>query len=258
MFDVGRPPQIRLVDMPGYGFADAPKDMVKRWRYLVNDYLRGRAVLRRALVLVDCRHGLKEVDREVMDMLDAAAVSYHLVLTKADKVKPTGLGRDAGRRPPPKRPSIPPRTPPSSRRRAKPVAGSPSCGLQSSKRPRPRESHLLKLIIGNRAYSSWSMRGWLAVKQSGEQFEELCRAVVRRRMGKAPRRRRIRPLAGQGADPVGRRMRRLGQPGDHRVPRRPRRPRHLLAERRNGARASPARCRRRCTRASPICGANCR
>jgi GTP-binding protein len=77
--------------MPGYGFAEAPKDMVKRWRFLVNDYLRGRAVLKRALVLVDSRHGLKDVDREVMDMLDGAAVGYHLVLTKADKVKPADL-----------------------------------------------------------------------------------------------------------------------------------------------------------------------
>jgi GTP-binding protein len=92
IFDVGSPPQIRLIDMPGYGFADAPKDMVKRWRFLVNDYLRGRAVLKRALVLVDSRHGLKEVDREVMTMLDDAAVSYHLVLTKGDKVKPSALG----------------------------------------------------------------------------------------------------------------------------------------------------------------------
>src|SRR6478735_4421419 len=91
-FDVGEPVQIRLVDMPGYGFADAPRDMVKRWRFLVNDYLRGRAVLKRALVLVDSRHGLKDVDRDVMRMLDDAAVSYHLVLTKGDKVKPTALG----------------------------------------------------------------------------------------------------------------------------------------------------------------------
>jgi GTP-binding protein len=90
-FDVGDPLQLRLVDMPGYGFAEAPKDMVKRWRFLINDYLRGRAVLKRALVLVDARHGLKPVDHEVMDMLDAAAVSYHLVLTKADKVKRTEL-----------------------------------------------------------------------------------------------------------------------------------------------------------------------
>ena len=91
-FDVGSPVQIRLVDMPGYGFAEAPKDMVKRWRFLVNDYLRGRAVLKRALVLVDSRHGLKDVDREVMRMLDDAAVGYHLVLTKGDKVKPSALG----------------------------------------------------------------------------------------------------------------------------------------------------------------------
>ncbi len=68
--------------MPGYGFAEAPKDMVKRWRFLINDYLRGRQVLKRALVLVDSRHGLKPVDEEVMSMLDDAAVSYHLVLTK--------------------------------------------------------------------------------------------------------------------------------------------------------------------------------
>ena len=97
-FDVGEPLQIRLVDMPGYGFAEAPKDMVKRWRFLVNDYLRGRAVLKRALVLVDSRHGLKDVDREMMHMLDDAAVSYHLVLTKADKVKPTGARRDSTKR----------------------------------------------------------------------------------------------------------------------------------------------------------------
>jgi GTP-binding protein len=91
-FDVGTPVQIRLVDMPGYGFAEAPKDLVRRWRFLVNDYLRGRTALKRALVLVDSRHGLKDVDREMMRMLDDAAISYHLVLTKADKVKPAALG----------------------------------------------------------------------------------------------------------------------------------------------------------------------
>jgi GTP-binding protein len=90
-FDVGEPLQMRLVDMPGYGFAEAPKDLVRRWRFLVNDYLRGRAVLKRALVLVDSRHGLKPVDREMMEMLDRAAVNYQIVLTKADKVKPTDL-----------------------------------------------------------------------------------------------------------------------------------------------------------------------
>jgi GTP-binding protein len=90
-FNVGQPLVLRLVDMPGYGFADAPKDMVRRWRYLINDFLRGRSVLKRALVLVDSRHGLKDVDREIMAMLDKAAVGYHLVLTKADKIKPTAL-----------------------------------------------------------------------------------------------------------------------------------------------------------------------
>jgi GTP-binding protein len=92
IFDVGSPPRLRLIDMPGYGFAEAPKDLARRWRHLVNDYLRGRPVLKRALVLIDARHGLKEVDREMMRMLDDAAVSYHLVLTKGDKIKPSALG----------------------------------------------------------------------------------------------------------------------------------------------------------------------
>jgi GTP-binding protein len=90
-FDVGAPLRFRLVDMPGYGFAKAPKDVARKWRYLVNDYLRGRQVLKRALVLVDSRHGLKDIDREVMKMLDDAAVSYRLVLTKADKIKASEL-----------------------------------------------------------------------------------------------------------------------------------------------------------------------
>ena len=90
-FDVGEPALFRIVDMPGYGFAEAPKDVVKKWRHLINDYLRGRQVLKRALVLVDARHGLKPVDHEVMDMLDLAAVSYRLVLTKGDKIKATEL-----------------------------------------------------------------------------------------------------------------------------------------------------------------------
>ena len=90
-FDVGEPLRFRLVDMPGYGFAKAPKAVVRKWRHLVNDYLRGRAVLKRALVLIDSRHGLKDVDRELMKMLDDAAVGYNLVLTKADKVKASEL-----------------------------------------------------------------------------------------------------------------------------------------------------------------------
>ncbi|WP_174292375.1 ribosome biogenesis GTP-binding protein YihA/YsxC [Sphingomonas bacterium] len=90
-FDVGEPLRLRLVDMPGYGFAKAPPEVVRRWRFLVNDFLRGRQALKRALVLIDARHGIKDVDREIMAMLDKAAVSYRLVLTKADKVKATDL-----------------------------------------------------------------------------------------------------------------------------------------------------------------------
>lgn len=92
-FDVGEPLVLRLVDMPGYGFAKAPKDLIRKWHFLINDFLRGRAVLKRVLVLVDSRHGLKDVDRELMAMLDKAAVSYRLVLTKADKVKATELAK---------------------------------------------------------------------------------------------------------------------------------------------------------------------
>nr|WP_246425958.1 ribosome biogenesis GTP-binding protein YihA/YsxC [Sphingomonas kyeonggiensis] len=90
-FDVGDPLKFRLVDMPGYGFAKAPKDMLRQWRYLVNDFLRGRDVLKRALVLIDSRHGIKDVDNEILDMLDTAAVSYRIVLTKTDKIKATEL-----------------------------------------------------------------------------------------------------------------------------------------------------------------------
>jgi GTP-binding protein len=90
-FDVGStengPPLFRLVDMPGYGYAKAPKDVVRKWRFLVNDFLRGRVVLKRTLMLIDSRHGIKEVDLDMMKMLDDAAVSYHIVLTKADKIK---------------------------------------------------------------------------------------------------------------------------------------------------------------------------
>ena len=87
----GGPPLFRLVDMPGYGFAKAPVKVVERWKNLVKSYLRGRQVLARNLVLVDSRHGLKDVDREMMKMLDEAAVNYQIVLTKTDKIKPTTL-----------------------------------------------------------------------------------------------------------------------------------------------------------------------
>lgn len=96
-FDIARPPEegalplFRLVDMPGYGFAKAPVKVVERWKSLVKSYLRGRAVLSRTLVLVDSRHGLKETDREMMKMLDEAAVGYRIVLTKADKIKASDL-----------------------------------------------------------------------------------------------------------------------------------------------------------------------
>ena len=111
-FDIGDPLKFRLVDMPGYGFAKAPKDIVKKWRFLVNDYLRGRDVLKRVLVLIDSRHGIKDVDVDMLDMLDGAAVSYRIVLTKADKIKAselakvTALTTDAIRRRPAAHPDI--------------------------------------------------------------------------------------------------------------------------------------------------------
>lgn len=90
-FEVGEPTLFRLVDMPGYGFAKAPVKVVEKWKNLVKTYLRGRQVLVRNLVLVDSRHGLKDVDREMMKMLDEAAVGYRVVMTKADKIKASEL-----------------------------------------------------------------------------------------------------------------------------------------------------------------------
>ena len=90
-FEVGDPAVLRLVDMPGYGYAKAPKSVVKEWQRVVRDFLRGRAVLKRTLVLIDARHGPKDVDREMMAMLDEAAVGYRLVITKADKIKASEL-----------------------------------------------------------------------------------------------------------------------------------------------------------------------
>jgi GTP-binding protein len=84
--EVGDMPPMALVDMPGYGFAKAPKDKVDGWTKLVFDYLRGRVTLKRVFVLIDARHGIKDIDAEVMDLLDRAAVSYQVVLTKADKI----------------------------------------------------------------------------------------------------------------------------------------------------------------------------
>jgi GTP-binding protein len=82
---------LMLVDMPGYGFAQAPKARVDEWTGLVRDYLRGRPTLVRVFLLIDARHGLKPVDLAVMALMDEAAVSYQAVLTKTDKIKPHEL-----------------------------------------------------------------------------------------------------------------------------------------------------------------------
>lgn len=79
---------LHMVDLPGYGWARASKVAVKKFQNLGRDYLRGRPNLKRAYLLIDARHGLKDVDNEPMDALDKAAVSYQIVLTKADKIKP--------------------------------------------------------------------------------------------------------------------------------------------------------------------------
>jgi GTP-binding protein len=83
--------RITLVDMPGYGFAAAPKPKVTAWTALIHAYLRGRANLKRVYVLVDARRGLADADNDVLETLDSAAVSYQAVLTKADSVKPAEL-----------------------------------------------------------------------------------------------------------------------------------------------------------------------
>lgn len=84
---------ITIVDMPGYGYAQAPKGLVDAWTDLVFDYLKGRSTLRRVFTLIDSRHGLKKNDLEAMEVLDKAAVAYQVVLTKADKIKPGQLER---------------------------------------------------------------------------------------------------------------------------------------------------------------------
>ncbi len=88
-FDIGG--AFTLVDMPGYGYAAAPEERVKAWTKLIKAYLRGRSNLARVYVLVDSRHGLKPVDLTILDMLDETAVSYQIVLTKADSVKVSAL-----------------------------------------------------------------------------------------------------------------------------------------------------------------------
>jgi GTP-binding protein len=88
-FDAGK--DLVLVDMPGYGYAKAPREKIEAWQSMIEAYLLGRANLARVYVLIDARHGLKTVDDEVLKALDAAAVSYQIVLTKADEVKPAEL-----------------------------------------------------------------------------------------------------------------------------------------------------------------------
>ncbi|WP_300544760.1 ribosome biogenesis GTP-binding protein YihA/YsxC [Maricaulis sp.] len=84
---------LRIVDLPGYGYAKAPKDVVERWTRLTRAFLRGRVNLKRVYLLVDSRHGLKPVDEKIMDVFDEAAVSYQIVLTKTDKIKPPAVKR---------------------------------------------------------------------------------------------------------------------------------------------------------------------
>ncbi|WP_455476771.1 ribosome biogenesis GTP-binding protein YihA/YsxC [Bartonella sp. B41] len=84
-------PPLALVDMPGYGFAEAPKKLVDAWTYLIFNYLRGRTTLKRVYVLIDSRHGIKKNDDNVLNLLDKAAVSYQIILTKSDKIKSSAL-----------------------------------------------------------------------------------------------------------------------------------------------------------------------
>jgi len=88
-FDLGG--VMRLVDLPGYGYARVSRKEVEAWTRLTMAFLQGRSVLRRVCVLIDSRHGLKNTDEEVMDILDEAAVNYQIVFTKTDKIKPTAL-----------------------------------------------------------------------------------------------------------------------------------------------------------------------
>ena len=83
--------KIHLVDLPGYGFAKAPEAQVKQWQKVIFAYLQGRVNLKRVFVLIDSRHGIKKVDLEIMELLDKAAVTYQIVLTKLDKISSAEL-----------------------------------------------------------------------------------------------------------------------------------------------------------------------
>lgn len=87
---------LRIVDLPGYGYAKAPKPVVEKWTRLTKAFLRGRVNLKRVYLLIDSRHGLKDVDLKIMEVFDEAAVSYQIVLTKTDKIKPPAVVRLIG------------------------------------------------------------------------------------------------------------------------------------------------------------------
>lgn len=82
-----------LVDLPGYGFAKAPENLVKQWQKMIFAYLQGRVNLKRVFLLIDSRHGIKKVDREIMEMLDKATVTYQIILTKSDKISAAALAK---------------------------------------------------------------------------------------------------------------------------------------------------------------------
>ena len=85
--------KLYIVDMPGYGFAQAPDAMVKKWQKMIFAYLQGRVNLKRVFLLIDSRHGIKKVDKEIMEMLDKAAVNYQIILTKSDKISAVDLAK---------------------------------------------------------------------------------------------------------------------------------------------------------------------
>ncbi|MEE9389557.1 MAG: ribosome biogenesis GTP-binding protein YihA/YsxC [Paracoccaceae bacterium] len=86
--------ELYVVDLPGYGYANAPVNVVEKWQRLLQNYLSGRQTLRRVFVLIDARHGVKQVDQDIMNLLDKSAVTFQAVLTKTDKVKPADLEKN--------------------------------------------------------------------------------------------------------------------------------------------------------------------
>ncbi|MBN1783418.1 MAG: YihA family ribosome biogenesis GTP-binding protein [Alphaproteobacteria bacterium] len=86
--------KLMVVDLPGYGYAKAPKKLVENWQGVMKDYLRGRTSLKRVFLLIDSRHGVKKVDLEIMKMLDECAITYQIILTKIDKIGPMNLDKE--------------------------------------------------------------------------------------------------------------------------------------------------------------------